>query len=88
MRNLIFFFFFVTGYLFSQNPCPGLETVEYEGKTYNTVQIGEQCWLKENLDIGTMIDSLQNEYAFPLLLMYQLKLFECDHIHELRYLYY
>ncbi len=36
-------------------PCPGTPTVEYEGKTYNTVQIGNQCWLKENLDIGTMI---------------------------------
>ncbi len=30
-------------------------TLDYEGKTYNTVQIGSQCWLKENLDVGTMI---------------------------------
>ncbi|MFC2134580.1 fibrobacter succinogenes major paralogous domain-containing protein [Bacteroidota bacterium] len=30
-------------------------TVDYEGKTYNVVQIGNQFWLKENLDIGTMI---------------------------------
>lgn len=36
--------------------CPGLPTVEYEGKTYNTVLIGTQCWLKENLDIGTRIN--------------------------------
>ncbi|OGU79604.1 MAG: hypothetical protein A2W11_05395 [Ignavibacteria bacterium RBG_16_35_7] len=36
-------------------PCPGLPTVTYEGKTYNTVQIGDQCWLKENLDVGEMI---------------------------------
>ncbi len=33
----------------------GLPTVVYEGKTYNTIQIGTQCWLKENLDVGTMI---------------------------------
>lgn len=33
----------------------GTSTVEYSGKTYNTVLIGSQCWLKENLDIGTMI---------------------------------
>jgi uncharacterized protein (TIGR02145 family) len=30
-------------------------TIDYEGKTYNTVQIGSQCWLKENLNVGTMI---------------------------------
>lgn len=36
-------------------PCPDLPFVVYEGKTYNTVQIGYQCWLKENLDIGEFI---------------------------------
>ncbi|MFH0735698.1 MAG: FISUMP domain-containing protein [bacterium] len=30
--------------------------VDYEGKVYNTVQIGNQCWLKENLNVGLMID--------------------------------
>ena len=30
--------------------CPGTPTVNYEGKIYNTVQIGIQCWLRENLD--------------------------------------
>ncbi len=37
-------------------PCTGAITVTYEGKVYNTVQIGSQCWLKENLNVGTMID--------------------------------
>ena len=37
-------------------PCPGIPTVTYEGKTYNTVQIGNQCWLKENLDVGMRIN--------------------------------
>ncbi|HNS18706.1 MAG TPA: FISUMP domain-containing protein [Bacteroidales bacterium] len=36
-------------------PCPGIPTVEYEGQTYNTVLIGTQCWLKENLNVGIMI---------------------------------
>ncbi len=36
-------------------PCPGTPTVTYGNKTYNTVQVGTQCWLKENLNIGTMI---------------------------------
>ena len=37
--------------------CPGIPTVTYAGKTYNTVLIGSQCWIKENLDVGTMINS-------------------------------
>lgn len=42
------------------DPCEGIETISYEGKTYNTVQIGKQCWIKENINIGTMInDSLE-----------------------------
>lgn len=36
-------------------PCPGIPTVDYAGKIYSTVQIASQCWLKENLDVGTMI---------------------------------
>ncbi len=36
-------------------PCPGSPTVDYAGRTYNTVQIGDQCWLRENLDVGAMI---------------------------------
>ncbi len=38
------------------DPCPGQEFVSYLGKNYNTIQIGGQCWLKENLDAGTQID--------------------------------
>ena len=38
-------------------PCPGISTVDYGGQTYNTVQIGNQCWLRENLNIGTMINA-------------------------------
>ena len=41
-------------------PCEGIPTVVYEGKTYHTVQIGTQCWLKENLNIGTMINASNN----------------------------
>jgi uncharacterized protein (TIGR02145 family) len=41
--------------------CPDCPTVLYEGKTYHTVQIGTQCWSKENLDVGTMILGIQNQ---------------------------
>jgi uncharacterized protein (TIGR02145 family) len=57
---LVIFILFYCGFSYSQNPCPGTPTVTYAGKIYNTVQIGSQCWLKENLDVGTMIDSLAN----------------------------
>jgi uncharacterized protein (TIGR02145 family) len=43
------------------NPCPGIPTVNYEGQTYNTIAIGDLCWLRENLNIGTMIDSTQTQ---------------------------
>jgi uncharacterized protein (TIGR02145 family) len=37
-------------------PCPGLPNVAYEGQIYKTVQVGSQCWFKENLNAGTMIN--------------------------------
>ena len=40
-------------------PCPGTPTVVLNGKTYNTVHIGTQCWLRENLNTGTMIPGSQ-----------------------------
>jgi len=46
---------------FAENiPCPGIPTVSYEGQVYNTIQIMGQCWLKENLNVGVMIQGPQD----------------------------
>lgn len=42
-------------------PCPGIPAINYGGQNYTTVQIGTQCWFKENLNIGTMMNSVQNQ---------------------------
>jgi uncharacterized protein (TIGR02145 family) len=42
-------------------PCPGIPALFYDGQTYTTVQIANQCWLKENLNVGTMINTSSNQ---------------------------
>ena len=37
-------------------PFPCGTQISYGGQLYNTVQIGNQCWFAENLNIGTRID--------------------------------
>jgi hypothetical protein len=40
-------------------PCPGIDSVLYKGQWYHTIQIFSQCWMKENLNVGIMIQSSQ-----------------------------
>lgn len=42
-------------------PCPGLAFIIIGGEQYNTVQIGNQCWLNRNLNIGEMILNVNNQ---------------------------
>ena len=43
------------------DPCGGISTISYEGSDYTTASIGTQCWLKENLNFGTMIPGTENQ---------------------------
>lgn len=61
-KNILFvMLFLIATTIYSQNPCPGTPTVNYWLKTYHTVQIGNQCWLKENLDVGKMTQANQEQ---------------------------
>lgn len=38
--------------------------INYGGKTYSTVIIGAQCWMAQNLNIGTRINGVYNQSIF------------------------
>lgn len=40
-------------------PCPDVPQFTYEGQTYNTIKIGTQCWMAENLNVGTLSNNTQ-----------------------------
>ncbi|MFA6596726.1 MAG: FISUMP domain-containing protein [Ignavibacteriaceae bacterium] len=42
------------------SPSDESASITYEGKVYHTIKIGTQTWLKENLDVGTMIQGTAN----------------------------
>jgi uncharacterized protein (TIGR02145 family) len=41
--------------------CPSSFSDSRDGKVYTTVQIGTQCWMKQNLNIGTRIDGTSSQ---------------------------
>ncbi len=54
-------------------PCPGVPTVtDIDGNVYNTVLIGSQCWMKENLKTTTynnysLIPNITDDTEWPVL---------------------
>lgn len=43
-------------------PCPEAISISYAGQTYNTVKIGDQCWIKENMNVTTENSVYYNDY--------------------------
>lgn len=41
--------------------CPETPAITYMNYTYNTIQIGSQCWFRDNLNIGTKINGTQGQ---------------------------
>jgi uncharacterized protein (TIGR02145 family) len=42
-------------------PCPGLDSLYYEGQWYQTVQVFSQCWIAGNMNAGARISSSQDQ---------------------------
>ena len=42
-------------------PCASITSVNYLGENYPTVQIGTQCWLAKNLNVGSMLNGSGNQ---------------------------
>lgn len=42
-------------------PCPGIDSLLYENNWYHTIQVFGQCWLKENLNVGTKVNGNQTQ---------------------------
>lgn len=48
----------------SKNPCPGTPFMfDDDGNRYKTVQIGNQCWMAENLRVGKYVPSITTDRA-------------------------
>lgn len=43
----------------TMDACQGYVTVPHGGKVYHTVAIGEQCWLRENMNYGLILDETE-----------------------------
>ena len=51
----------VMGIDFSTDACNGETSFLYEGLTYSIVAIGSQCWMAENLNVGTRINGVNEQ---------------------------
>lgn len=56
-RNIIYSLLFTTSVIAAQEFSCGVEKVYYADKLYNTIMIEDQCWLRENLDVGIQLNT-------------------------------
>ena len=61
MKTFCSVLIFLTSNCYSQNPCLSADSIKYVSQWYHTVQIGSQCWIKENLDVGIQIKDSSNQ---------------------------
>lgn len=58
--SLAFYFFDGTAWRSMSDPGESIQgcgnVFTYEGKVYSTIQIGSQCWMKQNMNVGNRID--------------------------------
>lgn len=43
------------------DPCEGVTSFVYEGLEYSVIAIGSQCWMAENINVGSRIDVSQDQ---------------------------
>ena len=48
-------------YVPAGQPCSEIPSFYHIDRTYHTVQLGSQCWMRENLDVGKMVDFNKKE---------------------------
>jgi len=46
----------------TKSACDGAKSVSFDGKTYKTIEIGNLCWLQENLNTGVLVQSLPSAF--------------------------
>lgn len=71
MKKSLLFLVFVSVFVnaFPQGEkadCESAAPIDYDGNRYATVQIGEQCWMKENLRATHYMDGTLLEFGAPI----------------------